>query len=108
MKPNVSKCSVMWIGKKPYSHEKICSDIHVNWVTEIKLLGVVFSPDCQNMVDKNVTLKKDAILRTIGMWKNRNLTLVGRIIVAKSLLLSQIPHVISPLPDPSEKNCEGY
>ena len=52
LKPNVSKCSAMWIGKKAYSHEKIYPDIPVKWVTEIKLLGVVFSPGCQNIVDK--------------------------------------------------------
>ena len=101
--PNISKCHAMWIGKMAYSTEKICPDLPLNWVTKLKLLGVVLKPDCKNMVDENVKLKKDSILRTIAMWKNRNLTLVGKITVVKSLLLSQITHLISSLPDPSEK-----
>ena len=103
LKPNISKSHAMWIGKKAFSSERICPDITLNWVEKIKLLGVLFSPQCKNIVDKNIKLKKDAILRTIAAWQSRNLTLVGRITVAKSLLLSQLTHVISSLPDPSDK-----
>ena len=103
LKPNVSKCNAMWIGGKALSREKICTEIPLNWVSKLKLLGVVFSPHCQNITDENVTLKKDTIARIIGMWKGRNLSLLGRITVTKSLLLSQITHVLSSLPDPSEK-----
>ena len=103
LKPNVSKCNAMWIGNKSFSSDTICAEIPLNWVVKLKLLGVVFSPHCRNIVDENVTLKKESILRTIGMWQNRHLSLMGRITIAKSLLLSQITHVMSSLPDPSEK-----
>ena len=101
--PNVSKSHAMWIGNKAFSSDRICPEINLCWVEKLKLLGVLFSPQCQNMVDENVNLKKDAILRTIAMWQSRNFSLVGRITVVKSLLLSQTTHIISSLPDPSEK-----
>ena len=103
LKPNISKCNAMWIGSKAFSNEKICTEISLNWVHKLKLLGVVFDPHCHNITDENVALKIDAINRIIGMWKDRNLSLVGRITVTKSLLLSQITHVLSSLPSPSEK-----
>ena len=103
LKPNISKCNAMWIGGKTSSTEKICAGISLNWVHKLKLLGVVFSPHCENITDENVTLKKNAIEKIIGMWKSRNLSLVGRITVTKSLLLSQITHVLSSLPNLSEK-----
>lgn len=103
LRPNVSKCHAMWIGSKAFSSDKLCPEINLTWVNKLKLLGVVFNPQCQDIVDENLKLKRDAILRTIGMWQSRSLSLVGRITIAKSLLLSQITHVISSLPDPSEK-----
>ena len=103
LKPNISKCQAMWLGRKAFSDERICPDIDLIWVDRLKLLGVVFTPRCENIADENIKLKKEAILRMIAMWQGRNLTLMGRIAVAKSLLLSQVTYVISSLPDPSEK-----
>ena len=103
LKPNVSKSNGMWIGNESLRTENICSDIEINWVKEIKLLGIIFEPECVNIIEKNISAKKEKILRTIRMWQNRHLTLAGRVIIAKSLLLPQITHVLSSLPDPSER-----
>ena len=91
----------MWIGSKAHSQERICPDIDLNWVKEIKLLGNLFEPKCLGITSKNILMKKETILQTIKQWQNTLLTLTGRIIIAKTLLLPQITHVLSSLPDPS-------
>ena len=101
--PNVSKSNAMWIGSKALQTDIICPDIELNWVTKVRLLGVVFNPKCLEVVEENVRLKKEAILKTIRVWQNRNLTLVGRIVIVKSLLLSQITHILATLPTPSQE-----
>ena len=102
LKPNVSKSHAMWIGSAAFSGDKICPDIDLNWEMKIKLLGIIFRPRCESIVEENVKVKKEAMMRTIGMWQNRHLTLIGRITITKALLLSQLTHVLSSLPSPNE------
>ena len=94
-------------GKKAFSGQRICPEINLNWVEKLKLLGILFNPQCQNMVDENVRIKKGAMLRTIGLLGGGRAGICPCLeelpTVAKSLLLSQLTHVISSLPDPSEK-----
>ena len=103
LKPNVSKCHAMWIGRKAYEESRICPEIELQWVTKVKLLGIVFNPLCLNITEENIQLKKEAILRIIGTWQTRNLTLAGKIVIVKSLLLSQITHILASLPSPRQE-----
>ena len=61
LKPNVSKCHAMWIGGEAFSERRICPDISLNWVTKLKLLGIIFNPHCVNIVEENIQLKKDSM-----------------------------------------------
>ena len=101
LQPNVSKCNGMWIGSEALSKEKICLDINLNWVDKIKLLGINFEPKCSNIVENNLLIKKEAILRIIKQWQHRRLSLTGRIMIAKIILLPQITQILASLPDPS-------
>ena len=102
LEPNVSKSHAMWIGRNAFSREILCPDIELSWGTKLKLLGVVFTPSCKNITEENITLRMDAIRRNIGMWHNRHLTLIGKIAITKTLLLAQLTHVLSSLPNPKE------
>ena len=46
--------------------------------------------------------KKETISKTMENWQFRRLTLLGKIVVIKSLLASQLVYVISPLPTSRE------
>ena len=103
LQPNVSKCFAMWIGQSSFAEEKICIELNLNWGTKVKLLGIVFRPDCSNIVEENLTPKKEAMMKICGMWKSRNLSLIGKITIVKTYLLSQLTHVLASLPSPNEK-----
>ena len=102
LKPNVSKCNAMWIGNQAFSESRLCPEIELTWVTKIKLLGIIFTPKCDDIVEQNIALKKEAIAKIIGMWQKRHLSLIGKIVITKTLLLSQLTHVLSSLPNPKE------
>ena len=49
----------------------------------------------------NYEEKKETISNTIENWQFRRLTLLGKIVVIKSLLASQLVYIMSPLPKSS-------
>ena len=50
LKPNIRKCECMWLGP-PKS--RFCDDLSLSWVTELKVLGVVFSANPDQIEDLN-------------------------------------------------------
>ena len=93
----------MWLGRHAFTRHTICDDIEIQWVTQMKLLGVLFTPHCKNISDENITCKVDKMKCVMNMWQGRCLTVVGKIAIVKTLLLSQITHLLASLPNPSAK-----
>ena len=56
----------------------------------IKILGVYFSYNQKIKDDKNVYNISSNIQRVLNLWRMRNLTLEGRIVVFKTLAISKI------------------
>ena len=83
---NISKTKIMWLGTLKGQQES-CYDIEP--VDEVKILGSKFSAkkDCYK---DNVEPLVDKIVKVTNSWGQRNLTIKGRITVAKSLLMSQV------------------
>ena len=88
---NLDKCNFMWLGKSKGSRQSICGR---EPVTAVKILGVWFSAlrDCGT---DNVEPIIDKIKRTLNAWTQRDLTIKGRITIAKSLLVSQLTYVMA-------------
>ena len=64
----------------------------------VKALGVNFSSTTPlNEVHQNWDSKVDKINNIIKVWKMRNLTMVGKILITKSLLSSQLTNISSVL-----------
>ena len=64
------------------------------------MLGIVFSPDVDNIWEYNYTSKLEELKRLLSVWKRRKLTLYGRICIIKSLGLSKLVHLFLTLPRP--------
>jgi hypothetical protein len=67
-------------------------DLGFTLVDKIKILGMEIDQSLMNLNGKFVGIH-DSIKKTIGYWKRYNLTLPGRINVAKSLLVSLINYL---------------
>lgn len=96
---NMNKCEFMWLGKMKCSQQSVCG---VTPADKVKILGVWFSAihDC-TAINMNPVVNK--IKKTLDRWGQRDLTIKGKITVAKSLVLSQLVYVMSAIqiPKPS-------
>ena len=75
----------------------------LQWSEEpVKYLGVFLNINGQNFEYLNWYKKAEKIKRIINMWKMRNLTYYGKIIIIKTLLISQIIYVASVFTAPTK------
>ena len=66
-----------------------------NLVQEVKILGVHFSLDVKVKDDLNIKEVLSKIKRLLGWWRQRDLTLMGKIHLLKAYALSKLNYVSS-------------
>ena len=104
LKINYTKSKVIWIGRKKFSKEVYH---HKRWKlgwgdSEFTLLGIKFSTNLKDISEINFGSKIIAMKKLMNIWSSRNLTVIGRIIILKTLVLPKITHLIMALPDPPD------
>jgi hypothetical protein len=87
LKLNLSKSEAMWLGKKRESKETVSG---LKWVKGVKALGIHFSYDQNEMEEKNFKLKLKELKKLLFIWGQRDLSIIGKIQVFKSLAFSKI------------------
>ena len=108
LKMNLSKTRMLWIGKKKGCKEKINCGRLLNWDSNnFSLLGITFDLNLSNIPLINYNNAIIKIENTIGSWKKRSLTPLGKITVIKSLILSQLNHLFMSIPLPGKGFCEN-
>ena len=87
---NVNKSKLMWLG----STRQICRNVSgIPAVRRVKILGIWFS-STEDCVSANLDPVINSINVTINMWGQRDLSIKGRITVAKSLLISKLIYIM--------------
>ena len=83
-----------------------------NAVTELRILGVHFSLDLKTMEELNYKEILSKIKRLLNWWKQRDLTIMGKVHLLKTYALSKLNYVSSSLVVPKwviaeieKKNC---
>ena len=91
LKPNISKCEVAGIGVQKGVKATICGFQCINLKTRAtKILGIYFSYDKNIQFENNFNKVITNITSVFKMWRLRNLTSEGKIIIFKSLALSKL------------------
>ncbi len=90
LKTNADKTEIIGLGKWKELRE-IYAGISISPDPK-KILGLWFCHDKKKMRDMNVGGKLERIKFTLGSWFNRGLTLQGKIMVLKTLGLSQLTY----------------
>ena len=97
-KINLLKSEAIWIGCKKGSSECPFSNRGLIWKqNQFKSLGIHFSINVKDIFDLNYKVKLKQIEGTLNCWRTRNLSLVGKICVIKTLLLPQLIFLFSVL-----------
>ena len=103
LKPNYDKTKCIWIGSKNGSTIRLCKNITLEWTDEpFTLLGIKFSTNLKDITELNFSDRLNDIQNGISMWKKRNLTVLGKITVVKTILLSKLTHLFISLLSPSK------
>ena len=69
---------------------------------QVKLLGVTFDSNLNNLVNLNFIPKLEKLKSILRIWSMRDMTPIGRITIVKSLGLSQLIYLFSVLPKPDD------
>jgi len=78
------------------SNQIICSEKNLKWADgKVKALGAWFCIDCEESKKKNYEEKVQKVEDILNNWRNRRLTLIGKIAVIKALAASQLVYILS-------------
>jgi len=73
------------------------------WLKDnVKLLGITLNRNVAKMIDINMSPKLKEIEDCLQIWKMRDLSIIGKINIIKSLASSKLVHAMSVLPSPPE------
>ena len=105
LKLNYSKTSALTLGiQRPFKLPQ-----GIKWATEPKkLLGCYIGTNLIQCHKLSIQEKISNIKQILSTWQHRNLSLTGKILIVKSLAISQIIHLANlvPFPDESVKQLE--
>lgn len=95
LKINYKKSEAMWLGSLKTNIDR---PFGFTWKNNIKILGIYFSNVvCASQIAENWTNRLDVCKRLIATWEKRNLSIMGKIVVAKTFLVSQWIYVMQVL-----------
>ena len=98
---NFEKTQVVWIGRSKNCNIKYMRDKNFIWDPgTFQILGIKFSTDIDTICRINFEGKLTDIKRSLNIWRNRQLTPLGKITIMKTLIISKIVHLLICLPDP--------
>ena len=89
---NYKKNEAMWIGS---CRNDTAAPLGLTWVNTVKALGIVFTYNEIERLQENFYNKLKDIRLHIRLWRCRGLSLLGKITVIKSFLLSKMTCVFS-------------
>jgi hypothetical protein len=97
---NLDKTEAMWLGS---NRGKPPGNIPVKWSdAHFKTLGIKFTFDELETCKMNYDLKLLKMSNLLRLWKMRDLTLIGRITVTRSLALSQLTYLVTSVHTPQD------
>ena len=102
LKVNYTKTEAMWIGSCRDNTE---TPLSLKWCKTVKALGVHFSYNSEESLQKNFYDKISDIKKQIHLWSWRGLSLLGKVSIIKSLLLPKMIYIFSILSPPPPGIC---
>jgi exonuclease III len=94
LKVNRSKSQIVTLGREETRPRNIQGML---WSKSFKYLGIYFEPISKDMEYKNFRHRLDNIRNLLKIWKMRDLSLRGKIIIIKNLAMAQLVYPMSYL-----------
>ena len=102
-KVNTRKTKAIWVGSMANSVHRLCTDVKLHRTTELfNVLGITFKKDVRDIGDLNFKDIFRKVKNLLRIWRRRNLNLMGRITIIKSLALSKLTYFPMNIPRPPD------
>ncbi len=99
---NMEKCEGLWIGSDSH-RQRSCNLFGIKWPTKpIKCLGIYVGHDKQMCNQLNWYKKIAKLEKVLNVWKQRELTLFGKVNIIKTLGISQLLYSAQCLNHPED------
>ena len=95
---NMGKSEIMWINQDLRKQTKITLGLKL--VQQLKVTGVWFGSDNEDITERNFYPLLTKLARRLNEWKQRNLSVYGRITVLKAVGISQLIYMSTMVPCP--------
>jgi hypothetical protein len=100
---NYSKSSILKIGSIKNDDIMFFPEMKFIWSKgPIKFLGIQISLNSQEMFNLNYETQFKKLSNILNIWSQRGLTPIGKVVVIKSLAISQLTYLLSVLPNPPD------
>ena len=97
---NLEKTKAMWLGKWSGKKNK---PLQLKWVSSpTRILGIYFSYDEKGNNEMNFNLKINKLQTNLDIWKSRDLTLFGKVMIIKALGVSSLIYSASNINVPKD------
>ena len=100
---NYEKTQILRVGSWQNTKSKLKNDRNIQWVNTTKILGIDVSANRVNMINENYEKLIEKMKERMNMWRSRTSTLIGKITIVNTLILSQTVYKILNLNTPPEK-----
>ena len=100
LKVNKDKTEALLLGRSTVSNTPASGRPFIR--QEIKLLGVSLCTEASKLCRDNYDPIIEKMKTTLDRWRNRRLSLAGRICILKSLVMAKLIYCVSVLPAPSK------
>ena len=84
---NKAKTEAMWVGKNINNCQ---TPLNIKWVKQVHSLGIYYSYEGDYVMQKNFMDRAKEFKQILDMWRQRDLSLIGKITILKSLAFSKI------------------
>ena len=101
LKINYDKTEILRIGSLRDTEAKIYTQKPVNWTNEpLLILGIYVTQSKADLFEENFPQLLVKLQNMCKLWTMRDLTIYGKVLITKSLLISQLVYKLSILPTP--------
>ena len=100
LKLNIDKTKAMWLGKWAANKNK---PLNLKWVSSpTRILGIYFSYDEKGNNEMNFNLKVNKMQTNLDIWRSRDLTYFGKVMIIKALGVSSLVYSASNINVPKD------
>ena len=98
LKVNKAKCEALWLGS---NKDREDFPLDIRWPKAIKILGIVFSYNTNEMFRQNFTKNLNSMRDLSNIWAQRSLSILGKISIIKCFLIAKMNFVCTAIHTPA-------